>query len=311
MFPDNQDPEVSNYLSIITDKTHFKQTVEFVVSNHSEEEITIQIEALNALNSPQKGIQYTPNIEENNTRLLDVRYALAHYIEMDEQVTLKGGENKRIQAKIDIPKLDGTMLGAISFKTLDKEEATNDEQLMIHNELNRVIGIQINKETDEKAEFVVHDPYVEPMPAYYIIRLPLELKSSLLIKDVLLEYEVLDDEGNLLFESKEEAPFNIAPNTQTEFALPWQHDTLKENQNYAIKGALKYEDQMLEFNKVFDFNEARAEKQGKNKNIGKPEVVKDTSLYDWLALIALFVILGSGTLIYLRNRKKKSDENVL
>lgn len=310
VFPKNQDPEVKNYVSLHVNESHFKQEIEFIVSNRSKEEVTIQIEALNALNSPQKGIQYTKNTEESNTRLLDNRYALANYIEVNEQVTLKGRETKRIQAKIDIPELDGTILGAIGFKTLNKAEETNDEQLMIHNELNRVIGVQINAENSELAEFVVHDPYVEPMPAYYIIRLPIELNSSLLMKDVLLEYEVFDDKGNLLFESKEEPSFNIAPHTQTAFALPWQHDTLEENKEYVIKGELNYGNESLTFNKTFDFNEARALKQGKGNSIGKPEIITDMSLYVWLTLALLF-ILGGGAIVYFRNRKKQSDETTL
>lgn len=309
VLPKNQDSTVKNYISIQTKTKQFEQEIEFIVSNRSKEEVTIQIEALNALNSPQKGIQYTPNIKESNTRLLDERYALANYIEMDEQVTLKGGETKRIQVKIEIPELDGTILGAIGFKTLNKADETNDEQFMIHHELNRVIGVQINAETNEKAELTVHDPYIEPMSAYYVIRLPLELTSSLLMTDVLLEYEVLDDKGNLLFESKKEPSFNIAPQTQTAFALPWRHDTLEENKEYLIKGELNYGNESLTFNKTFDFNEARALKQGKGDNIGKPEIIKDMSLYVWFAL-ALILILGGGAIVYLR-RKKQSDKSVV
>lgn len=136
--------------------------------------MTIQIEKLNAINSSQKGIQYTSKTEENYSRLLDERYAFAKYIQIDEQVTLQGRETKRIQAEIEISELDGTMLGALAFKTLHNTEEFNDGQLKIKNELNRVIGVQINldnKVKTDKAKFIVHEPYIEPMPAYYVIRL--------------------------------------------------------------------------------------------------------------------------------------------
>lgn len=308
VFPMNQDPEVKNYFSIHTDETHFEQEIEFMISNSSEEKVTIQMEALNALNSPQKGIQYSPYSEENNTRLLDERYALANYIEIEEEITLAGGETKRIQTLIDIPELDGTILGAVSFKTLDKNEEENEDQLMIHNKLNRIIGIQINKETDEKAEFVFHDPYIEPMSAYYVIRFPVELKSSLLMKDVLLEYEVLDDENNILFASKDEAPFNIAPNTYTEYSLQWQHDILEESKDYQMNGVLKYEDQTVEFNKVFEYNEAKFNAMKQNEFVGKPDLIKKSSSYGWILFTALLIVLG-GAIFFGRNqtRKKRND----
>src|SRR5699024_147994 len=121
---------------------------------------------------------------------------LAPYIDINDEFILSGGETKIIQATIDIPQLDGTILGALSFKTLNKNEIEDEDKISIHNELTRIIGIQINKDTYQELDFVVHEPYVEPMNAYYVIRLPIELNVPLLVKDVLLTYQVLDDVGN-------------------------------------------------------------------------------------------------------------------
>lgn len=310
VFPDNQNSEIKSYFSLHANESHFKQLIEFIVTNRSKEEVTIEMEPLNALNSPQKGIQYTSNIEDHNTRLLDERYALANYIRLNETITLASGETKIIQADIEIPDLDGTILGAIGFKALNKDEEDNDNQLMIHNEVSRTIGVQINKKTDETAELVVDEPFIDPMSAYYVIRLPIELNTSILMTDVLLEYEVFDDEGNLLFESEEEAAFNIAPNTLTEYALAWQHDTLEENKDYKIKGKLTFEDQTLEFNKTFDFNEVRDENQGENGAISKPKIIKGFPWDGWVTLMILVALLGGGIIVYLMNRKKKDVEEI-
>lgn len=307
VFPENQDPKIKNYISINTNEKHFKQNIEFIITNRSKKQVTIQIEKLNAINSSQKGIQYTTETEENGSRLLDERYALAKYIKIDKQITLKGKERKKIQAEIDIPKLDGTILGAIGFKTLHNTQEINDGQLQIRNELNRVIGVQINlvkNAVNDNPVFVVHKPYIEPMPAYYVIRLPIGLQSSLLLKDVLLKYKVFDSKGSLLFGSKDEQPFNFAPNTYTPFILPWQHDKLKENEKYVLKGELQYAKDKFTFEKTFKFETANV--MTETNNIGRPDIIQDYSFYIWLVVLLIFV--GGVAIYYLRRRKKQNSE---
>lgn len=309
IFPENQDPKIKNYFSINTNETHFKQTISFILTNNSNNDVTIQIEPLNALNSSNKGIQYTSKVEENYTRLLDEQYALAKFIQIDKKVTLKGGETKRIHGEIDIPKLDGTILGAVSFKTLNDAKETKQNQISIHNEINRIIGVQINLQKELKnikPIFEVLEPYVEEMPAYFVIRLPIELKSSLLMKNVLLEYEVFDSKENLLFKSKEEQPFNMAPNTYTSFALPWQYETIKENDEYIIKGELKYEGGSITFNKTFKYEKKQV--QGNGNQFGKPKVLKDNTTFLILAVVLLIAFIGIGVIYFMKKRRNEKSK---
>lgn len=308
VFPENQDPAINHYFSLHTEGEFFQQEVEFIITNRSDEEVVIEMEPLNALNSPYMGIQYTEEIENRSSRLLDDQYALSKFIEVEEELTLLGGESRSVKVKISIPELKGTMLGAIGFKTLSDEEVDSGNQLMFNQELNRIIGVQINHENIHAAEFVVHDPYIEPMSAYYSIRLPIELNTPTLVSDARLSYQVLDDEGEQLF-SSEVASFNLAPQTETHFALPWEFDSLVENKSYQINGVLTYEDQELAFSKNFEYNEASYVSNNGEANwvTKEPELIKSSSS-SWLIIICMLISLGGGSLVYLKRRNMITKE---
>lgn len=309
VFPDNQDPAINHYLALDVEGEFLEQMVEFILVNLTDEEVIVQIEALNALNSPYFGIQYTREMGNENSRVLTEQYALGNFIEVEEEVILAGGETKRIDVRIDVPDGDGTLLGAIVFKTLSEEASDARGQLTFNQELNRIIGVQINRGQTGLAAFSAGVPYIEKLGAYYAIRLPLELRSPTLVTHATLVYEVLDEAGEVLFEAETHA-FNVAPKTGTDFLLPWNYETLVEGEAYRINGLLAFDDQEFSFSQAFEYEEdaVGSQDQGSDWVVMEPRVIKRSS-YSWVVIIIIGVALGGGSFIYLKRRKMGHDRS--
>lgn len=256
ILPKNQDSDVTSYISIQADSA-LNQELEFVVKNYQDSEQMIEINVVNAYTSPNGVVQYT-NKELENSDITDEAYKMTNYLtlEGDNQITLKANEEKRIKTKLAVDKLEGILLGGVSFKTVKEGDVLKGENasFQIDNEINMVVGVKIDFGTNKEIAISIDEPFVDPMPAYYAIRLPVSLDAPLL-KKLMLDYEVLQD-NELLFEGNGE--FDFAPMTKSELILAWEHDKIVENKPYVLKGVFKYKgidkvEKTLEFEKEFIF----------------------------------------------------------
>lgn len=312
ILPENQNPDVTSYISINADSNSLNQELEFILKNYQDSEQIIEVNVVNAYTSPNGVVQYV-NKELENSEIIDDAYKMTNYLKLIEEnkITLKPNEEKLIKATLDVDGLDGVLLGGLSFKTVQEGEVMEQENtsFQIDNEINMVIGVMINFGTDKQVEVSLGDPFVDPMPAYYAIRLPTTLNTPL-FKKLDLNYQVLKD-GEVLFENKGE--FDFAPMTKTDLALAWEHKNIEKNKPYVLKGVFKYKDiddteKTLEFEKEFVF-------EGDNENtvldrLTTPFVDKDFPYW----LIALIVLIVLAIIYYLKKRASTyvlfSDEEV-
>jgi len=303
VIPSNQDKGITNYISISSDKSELSQTIEFLITNNTNEPLEILVKPLNALTSPNGVIQYKPGISEENSKLIDQKYSMTDYVEVIDKVVIPGGSSKVIEANIKMSDIEGTILGAIGFQAVTEQtvKETDAAQFKINNETNNIIGLQVNFGTDSTDKFIIDDPYVDPMPSFYAIRLPISLHSPLLMNDVALDY-VVSHEEKKLFESKGMYSFNFAPESKANFALPWDNEEIEEGETYTIKGTLTYQsngEKSLDFEKEFTFTTG-ANQMELGKDLSPPNV---KGINIWLllaALLVLFLIL----FMLVRNRYK-------
>lgn len=294
ILPSNQDPDVTSYISINAESSkNINQELEFVLKNHKDVEQTVEINVVDAYTSPNGVVQY---VEEkmDNTEIIDDRYKMTNYLKLDgeNKIVLKPNEEKTIKTKLDVGGLEGVLLGGVTFKTVEEGEIIEQDKstFQIDNEIKMVIGVKVDFGTERNVEIEIGEPFVDPMPAYYAVRLPVTLNAPLL-KKLDLDYQIIKD-GETLFEG--EGEYDFAPMTKTELSLAWEHEKIEEKTPYVLKGTLSYKDvdgeeKTLDFEKEFVFE--GDEQDGSLKTLTVPIIEKDVSILPFV-LILVIVLLG-------------------
>lgn len=309
LLPSNQDFGVTSYFSLNTNKNNFDQELRFKIKNNTAENLIISLRPLNALTSPNGVIEYVPTIKEGNSVLTDSTYSLAKYIKVPKNVTLNGNEEKEISIPVQASDIKGTILGAIGFQTVQKGEMQEVEknQIRISNEINTIIGIQLNFGTVQVSDFEIGKPYVESMPSYYAVRLPITSKSPSILKNSNFDYEVLTKEGKSLFHTKQKVKLDFAPKTKVGLSIPWDSQQIEEGKTYILKGTLSYGDDQVRFEKEFKFVSNKSEHNGNGSETNRtiPDILKD---YSWWWILLLIAIVCGILTYYVKKKKDKKKK---
>lgn len=298
IMPDNQDKGVGNYVSITTDKDTLVQELEFLVTNKTKEQMELKVTPLNALTSPNGVIQYTETSVEENAEIIDDIYSMPKYVKAEnETIILKGEETKVVKVQVNIAGVKGTILGGVGFRAVKEgeNEEQDEVQFKINNEVNTVIGVLVKFNGAGAQSFSVDEPFIDPMPAYYAIRLPVTYDTDRLLQEVGLKYEVLDGKRNKLFGSEVDRIFSFAPKTKANIPFPWEADDIKKGATYIITGSFTYIDEngkegIFEFDEEFVFTgEDKVTNNGKNNTT--PTVLGGFSIWWLLLLLPLLGLL--------------------
>lgn len=290
ILPSNQDDGIQSYISITSDKP-LNQKLRFLIENKQDKTQTIHIEPVNAYTSPNGMVEYLSDADKNkNSTIIDDSYKMKKYLTLktDSTITLKPDQKRVVAVKLATDGLDGSLLGGVSFQTYIDRDTSDKSSMTIQNKLNQVIGVVVNHSTNKKVKFSFGDAYIDPMPSYYVVRLPITQHSPLLVTNATVDYQV-EFQGKKLFGSVKKIDF--APMTQANFAIPFASKTIEQNKPYTLKGTLTYTDthgkkQSVSFKKVFEFD-GNGKSDG-NGHAFKLPFVKGVS-YWWLLLLLLIL----------------------
>lgn len=238
-FTADQQEGVANYISIKVDGDSKEDIFEFSLKNRASESKEVSISVVDAYTSPNGVIQYT-NIKSENSTIVDENYKMSNHLTLEGEnvITLKGGEERVIRTHLNAKSLEGVLLGGVSFQLYEEGGSTGDEEssFKINNKINMVVGVVVEFDSDKDVNIVLDKPFVDPMPSYYAIRLPITMDAPL-FKKVSMNYEVLKD-GELLFNGT--TNYEFAPKTKANVSIPWEAESIKSNENYQLRGTLEY-----------------------------------------------------------------------
>lgn len=306
ILPDNQDKDTKSYISVSSASNTLVQQLQFKLTNVSNETKEIKISIVDAYTSPNGVIQYV-NEPSENSEIVNEQYKLSNYLTYERDViSIAKDETKVIATELDVDGLEGSLLGGVSFSVMEEgdEIVESDSTFLINNEINMIIGVLVNFATEQDAVFIMDSPYLDPMPAYYAIRIPLTLDAPILQQDVQLTYEVRYN-NETLFEN--EKNFDFAPYTKTNISLPFEHNEIVPNEEYTVVGALMYEnkqgDRITEpFEETFIYEKENDVNTAMN-TLSAP--IEKGSFPKWPLL--LFVIPFVVILYILRKKRKAID----
>lgn len=305
ILPDNQDKETKSYISVSPKGNSLSQEFQFQIANLSNERQEIKINIVDAYSSPNGVIQYVNEASENS-EIIHEEYKLSSHLKTENDViTLEKNETKIISTKLDVESLEGVLLGGVSFSAVQKGEEIeeSDSTFQINNEINMVIGVLVNFDTEKDATFMIESPFLDPMPTYYAIRLPITLEAPVLQQDVIISYNVLY-KNKTIFEN--EKNFNFAPYTKTNISIPFEHNEIVPNEKYTIKGELIYQnrhgDEVIErFEETFIYEK----ENGVGNVTGLLSPPDEKGSFPTWSLLLLIVPLA--IILYVIRKKKKVE----
>ena len=309
VLPENQLEGVEEYIHIEPKDDSLRQTFQFKVKNITNKEQTVTVDVANAYVSPYGAVQYMTEAK-TNSEIIDDKYKMTNYLKLDDEyktITLKPNEEKTVTAKIDVEDIDGTLIGGIVFSTLTEGKKVEEEKssFKINHKINMVMVVLINFGTGKEVSITIDEPYVDPMPSYYAVRLPITLESPH-HRGAKLEYQVLDGEKELF---SNELKMNMTPKSKTNYALIWEHDKIERNKPYTLKGKLTYLDKddeavTKEFEKEFVYTGKERKVNDSPKGFTVPFEKGGFPIWA-LILITLVVVAAVGFIL-----KKKKGEKI-
>lgn len=302
ILPSNQDSDVENYISLTTDKHSLKQVFEFKVRNKSNKAQSVDVGVVDAYTSPSGVVQYI-NEEQENSFIVDEGQKMSNYLQMSGEnvISLNAKEEKVLRVELDAEDVEGTLLGGVSFKLHEEGETEEKEgaSFKINNQINMVVGVKVDFETDQDVQLMIDKPFVDPMPSYYTVRLPITLDAPFL-KKLDFKYQVLKKD-EVLFHGEDE--YDFAPKTKTNVSLAWEHDEIEKDVPYLLKGEITYKDVSGEEKVVYVEEEFMYESEGVVSEVFNALTVpiEKIGVPLWL-LIGAFVGILALVYVYLKKR---------
>lgn len=307
-FTDGQEDGVTNYISIKGNGDSKRETFEFEVKNKSDREHEIVISVVDAYTSPSGLVQYDVKGSENS-EIIDDKQKMSNHLTLEQQnkegnliVKLEPKETRVIKANLDAKNVEGTLLGGLTFKLFQEGDGFEEDgtTFQINNEISMVIGVIVEFDYNREVDFVIDEPYVDPMPSYYAIRLPVTMesptfKSAELVYDVLLDDEVQFG-ANLEYE--------FTPKSKTNVSLPWELETIKTDKTYRIKGYIGYLENGEEAHEPFDFTFKHKADESIVDKVTSPFMKPlEEGRFPWLLFFTLSIIIIITIITIIKKRK--------
>lgn len=310
LIPQGQDEGIEDYVSITANGNSVSEELEFTLVNNEDKDKEIIVEVVDSYTAPGGIVQYSA-VGPEDSEITDENYKMSKYVTLEENVIkLKAGETKNVKLNLNIEKLDGVILGAVSFKEKEEEKIAEDNgndksDFTIESEVNIIIGIKVDFGTKQLVEMEIGDPFVEVMPALHIVRLPMELKNTS-PKKFNFNYKV-EKEGSVMFE--DEMNIDFASKSKAHIRLPWRAESIESGATYTLKGTLAYTDldgkeKTIDVNKIFEYKTNSYEEV--IENIFSPTVEGGGITKYLILIIALVLIAGSVVIVLvMRGNKRK------
>jgi hypothetical protein len=205
-----------------------------IVKNDSDDTLHLDARSVNAF-SKSDGIFYQTESRPSFS-ILEPSYKLTNYMANEKKITLKPFEEKLITFTVKVPNdIEGTLLGAIQFRTLKETNKINsggkDAQLFIDKYMAKNFAIQLDLTSPQEVELKFPKVVLDPKKAQ--LQLSVENNSPRIVDEIKGNYRVLDENHNLLFKGTLQ-PWKMAPKTQFDYRIPWDARTLKPG-SYFLK----------------------------------------------------------------------------
>lgn len=282
------------------------KTLEFVIKNHKNENVIIEVNPANALSNPYGNMHYTENDKTTFSSFLTSNYKLAEVTEIKKRIKLGPKEEKVVSFKVKAPNdvNRGQLLGAIQFQldvsSENKRTASPEDNAAFSVKVKHryTIGILANFPEKVPSKVEIKGSSVDAKNQIPQIMTEIWNVNPVITKDATLKYKVYSKAKKKEIFNGEKPLYSLAPVTSLKLPVEWKHKDFKEG-DYLIELSLidNKNNQVLSskentFNiKKKDINEYAEHTNQEDDFI--PKAVKDSKWFYncvGLGLLVLFIV---------------------
>ncbi|WP_194841282.1 WxL protein peptidoglycan domain-containing protein [Salinibacillus xinjiangensis] len=302
VYPENQDPESKNHFNLSVNPKD-QQTVEVRVSNHANEEITVGIKVANAYSNPNGGILYEPEMDSENTELLEDAVKMANYLNVQETVTIPPTSFVDVPVDVKVPDVNGqVLLGAVLFSSLGED--TDQQELkegtanfIINTEMVYAIPVRLNLPNKSPFKFSLGDVGFISEDAQLYTEMINDTHN--IQREIVGTYVVSDDQGKELFNG-EFGNFMMAPKSKIRYPISWGYESLEDGKyTLSIEGTAGEEE--FSSSKSFTIENQDVEEYIENTQPNQPQAQIDNGIPTIVWIIGGIVL---AILMYFLGRRK-------
>lgn len=297
-----QKSDVTNYYHLQVGKEGLNSEIGLKLKNVIKQPIKLKVKMFDSYTSSNGSIDYRKGVsEQSDFNHLDPNYKLTKYLTEDYDIDLAVGETKTIKIPVNIPNLEGTILGGVAIERVDnKPESSDSNQFQLEVENNTVFAVQIDFDKVTKSDITFEKASIVPMSSNFAINLPVFFNGHRTGINSKLYYEVYDNKGNKLFSNSDLTRLDFAPSTSTNIKIPWRYNEISKAEDYKVKGYIMVNEDKESAKYPFDF---KVKLELPNSSVGGAVDKIETALtgngYNWLWLLLLLPLL-----YFLLRRKK-------
>lgn len=289
--PENQINESNSYFDIEMLPGE-SQTLEVMVYNSSNEEITVHINnTIAATNS--NGLIVYDGLEEGEESHKSMKYPFSDISTVESnEITVPAGEQKIAEVQVNAPEesFDGVILGGLYF-TLEPGENNNEENVTIQNRYSYALAVQIREE-DNSNEVEANLELLNVNPGTINYRTGLQSEfvntSPIIIDGLTVEANVYEEGSEEPLYINKVEDFMVAPNSKFNFPVMYNNQRLEPGA-YIFKASADNDDNSWEFEEEFEVTEEIADEA----NEEAVEVEEEDN--NWL----IYVVIGLAIIIVL------------
>ncbi|MDR2654514.1 MAG: DUF916 and DUF3324 domain-containing protein [Oscillospiraceae bacterium] len=321
VLPENQ---IQNNASGSNPKLYFdlkmepeqEQLLELIVTNKSEEEITVGVSTLTASTNGNGIIAYP----EDGLYDESLVYKFSDIAKAEEdEVKIPKLESKSVFVRVKMPKdrYDGVLMGGISVlqKPLDSEMNLESEMGIVK-QLRYIIGVRLAENLDLKfePEFEIGDIESAIVDYYPAIVVPIKNTQALIARQIRAEVKVYPAGSGEVYAERVMDDAEMAPNSILPFPLKDETGERFRAGDYRAEVKLELEGQTYEFAKDFVLTQEKVDEVNTSiANIYNPVIPASAQEQEGGSNIILIVVISAvasiiiilSVLLILRKKKIK------
>lgn len=279
-------------------------TLQARVINDRKEELYVMIRSLNAYSGNQ-GILYQTQPILEGTVITNDEYQFTKVVKSPTDLTLAPLESKVIEFSVNVPDINGTLLGSMEFRIFQgTEELTKKEensQLLIDQYKAVNLGVQVDvTDYQETPVLTLEKPHFSPEQISVMI--PMVNKHPIVVPNISGTYEITKQEDKKFSLNGDIPPFKMAPMTTFHYPIRWTEGTLEPG-TYQVTSTLDVNGNNQTYNQTFSIeNQEVKETQEKMVERGQVEIAPKT--FPWTTVIIALLLVMVLILFWMMKRSK-------
>lgn len=228
VIPDNQIDKNKTYFDLLM-KPGEEQELEVVLTNSSDEDITMESSVNSAITNDNGVVDYSQAKPKYDRTL---KYPLSSIATFEKEQVIPANSKKTMKIKIKMPKteINGIIAGGVYLSEKDNGNTgkKEDSGVQIKNKYVYVVGMQLRNREDIsniQPELALDKKLIQPKQVNYrnYLGINLQNKESVFIRDLTFKAKIYKKGSDEIFVESKNENLKMAPNSNFNYGVNWNN----------------------------------------------------------------------------------------